>query len=225
MTSPGSDAPDKREEIAVAVVAGAVTIPAKLVLPENATSVVLIARTDSGDRSKVRSEFVSRALAARGIGSLQLDLLTPREQSVHTVASQLTADAALLADRIGHAAGWLKGNASTAQLPAGCLGLSTGAPALIAAADRPDRILAVVSLDSRPDLAARALARVQSPTLLIAAELDPRSIGRNREALDRLHCEKELATVPGASRRFDEPGAFQTVAKLAAAWFSKYLRG
>ena len=45
----------------------------------------------------------------------------------------------------------------------------------------------------------------------------------NRQALEQLRVEKELKIIPGATHLFEEPGAMDEVARLAANWFRHYL--
>jgi len=108
--------------------------------------------------------------------------------------------------------------------PVGLFGASTGAAAALqAAAQRPQRIAAVVSRGGRPDLASDWLARVAAPTLLIVGGADTEVLDLNRRALRALHCKKRLEVVPGAGHLFEEPGALQGVAGLAAGWFAAHL--
>ena len=110
------------------------------------------------------------------------------------------------------------------DLPVGLFGSSTGAAAaLVAAAHAPDRVRAVVSRGGRPDLAGPALDRVECPTLLIVGGADYQVLELNREALDRLSCEKRLDVVPGATHLFEDPGTLEQVAELAASWFTGHL--
>ena len=106
----------------------------------------------------------------------------------------------------------------------GLFGASTGGgAALVAAAQKPDDIHAVVSRGGRPDLADAALPHVQAPTLLIVGGDDVPVIGMNRLAFARLHCEKKMEIVPGASHLFEEAGTLECVAELARNWFQSYL--
>src|SRR6185436_13736139 len=108
----------------------------------------------------------------------------------------------------------------------GYFGASTGGgAALVAATRRPDPVRAVVSRGGRPDLAGDALPAVSAPTLLLVGQLDSQVIALNRQAYERLRCEKELRIVPGASHLFEEPGALEQVAQLAAHWFAKHFQG
>ena len=100
-----------------------------------------------------------------------------------------------------------------------------GLAALVAAAELGNEIGAVVSRGGRPDLAADALPRVKSPTLLIVGGLDEPVIRLNKEALALLRCEKQLRNVPGATHLFEEPGTLEEVARLAGEWFGRHLRG
>src|SRR5690606_33211883 len=139
---------------------------------------------------------------------------------------ELRFDIPLLARRLVAAIDWLGQQPETAPLPIGTFGASTGAAAaLIAAAERPDVVRAVVSRGGRPDLAGDALDRVRAPTLLIVGELDPVVIDLNQKALERLPGPKSLEIVPGATHLFEEPGTLEQVASLAANWFDEHLAG
>jgi pimeloyl-ACP methyl ester carboxylesterase len=109
-------------------------------------------------------------------------------------------------------------------LKIGTFGASTGAAAaLIAAADRPALVGAVVSRGGRPDLAGMSLAQVVAPTLLIVGGRDEAVIELNREALAALSCDKRLEIVPGATHLFEEPGTLEAAARLAAGWLGRDL--
>jgi putative phosphoribosyl transferase len=136
----------------------------------------------------------------------------------------LRFDIGLLAERLAGATDWLMENPDTSNLRIGYFGASTGAgAALVAAAERPEAVGAIVSRGGRPDLAGDALYRVKAPTLLIVGGNDVPVIGMNEEALRQLRAEKELKIVPGATHLFEERGALEEVARLAADWFARYL--
>jgi pimeloyl-ACP methyl ester carboxylesterase len=104
-------------------------------------------------------------------------------------------------------------------------GASTGGgAALVAAADRPREIAAVVSRGGRPDLAGPSLARVTTPTLLIVGGLDAPVIQMNRDAMKQMRADVTLEIVPGATHLFEEPGTLERVAELAGGWFDRYLQ-
>jgi pimeloyl-ACP methyl ester carboxylesterase len=137
----------------------------------------------------------------------------------------LRFDIGLLAGRVVGASGWLARNPATAHLPIGYFGASTGAAAaLVAAAERPDDVRAVVSRGGRPDLAIPALDRVKAPTLLIVGGADVPVIEMNRQALQYLNVEKRLEIIPGATHLFEEQGALEEVARLAREWFQQHLK-
>jgi pimeloyl-ACP methyl ester carboxylesterase len=114
----------------------------------------------------------------------------------------------------------------TKDLKVGYFGASTGAgAALMAAAEFPDIVSAVVSRGGRPDLAKDALDSVRAPTLLIVGGDDEPVISMNKEALARLKCpDKKLVIVPGATHLFEEPGTLEEVARIAAGWFSHHFK-
>jgi len=111
------------------------------------------------------------------------------------------------------------------HLPIGYFGASTGSAAAIIAAARLGRqITAVVSRGGRPDLAGPvALAAVTAPTLLIAGGADPGVAGLNEDSLAHMTCEKRMVIVEGATHLFEEKGALEAVAELAASWFGDHL--
>src|SRR4029077_14758834 len=112
----------------------------------------------------------------------------------------------------------------TSSLPLGLFGTSTGtAAALIAAAQRPQLVRAVVSRGGRPDLAEAALDSVTAPTLLIVGGRDEPVIELNRQAFDRFSGRRDLQIVPGATHLFEEREALNDVARLATTWFSDHL--
>jgi putative phosphoribosyl transferase len=132
----------------------------------------------------------------------------------------------LLASRLVAVTDWLRGLPEARNRSIGYLGASTGAAAaLIAAAERPEMVDAVVSRGGRPDLAAAALEQVRAPTLFIVGGEDAVVLGLNEEALWRLQTPGEMAIIEGATHLFEEPGALDDVARLAAAWFDRHLVG
>jgi dienelactone hydrolase len=157
---------------------------------------------------------------------LLIDLLTPEEEQQDLVTSRLRFDIGLLAGRLLTAMAWLARDAGTRELRVGLFGASTGAAAaLVAAAQQPAQVDAVVSRGGRPDLAGAALGRVRAPTLLIVGGEDRVVIGMNRSAYAQLAAEKELVIVPGATHLFEEPGTLEEVARLASGWFVRHLGG
>jgi len=118
---------------------------------------------------------------------------------------------------------WLEQQEATRGMALGYFGASTGAAvALQAAAEHPRAVRAIVARGGRPDLAAGALARVRTPTLLIVGGADER-VRLNRLALERIVAPKQLAIVPEATHLFEEPGALEEAARLAGDWFMRYL--
>jgi pimeloyl-ACP methyl ester carboxylesterase len=197
----------------------------ELKLPAGAAGVVLFAHGSGSSRHSPRNQFVARVIRESGNGTLLFDLLTASEETEDNLTAALRFDIGLLAKRLVAATRWVTSQPETRQLGVGYFGSSTGgAAALVAAAEFGEGIDAVVSRGGRPDLAGNALPRVQSPTLLIVGEYDEVVIRLNEEALAELRCQKELKIVPRATHLFEEPGALEQVAHLAADWFQRHLR-
>ncbi|HOK46635.1 MAG TPA: dienelactone hydrolase family protein, partial [Bryobacteraceae bacterium] len=149
------------------------------------------------------------------------------EEAVDLQTAHLRFNIHLLASRLAGATDWLSSTDQTRSLRIGYFGASTGgAAALVAAAERPDHIAAVVSRGGRPDLAGdEVLGRVRAPTLLIVGSYDTTVLHLNREAFAKLSGEKRLEIIPGATHLFEEPGALDRVAALAREWFQLHLTG
>jgi putative phosphoribosyl transferase len=212
------------DERSVRVAIGEAHLPGGLRLVPNGRGIVVFAHGSGSSRLSPRNRFVADVLARDGLVTLLIDLLTQDEESVDLETAELRFDIPLLAERLGRVTDWLREEPQTSSLTAGYFGASTGAAAaLIAAADRPQNVAAVVSRGGRPDLALSVLQRVRQPTLLIVGGVDEFVLDLNRQALAELAGPKELAIVPGATHLFEEPGALEQVAQLASQWFQRYL--
>jgi putative phosphoribosyl transferase len=217
-----SDAGAGERAEAVAIPAGDATLRGDLVVPAGARGLVLFAHGSGSSRRSPRNTFVASQLRRRGLATLLMDLLTEEEDLVR----RNRFDIGLLTERLGHATRWAAQRGDVGRLPAGYCGASTGAAcALRAAASLGDRVRAVVSRGGRPDLAEGDLAHVRAPTLLIVGGDDTDVLALNRAAFAQLACTKELAVVPGATHLFEEPGALEKAAALAADWFARHLGG
>ena len=210
---------------------GAVLIPpanlsGDLVIPEKATAVIAFAHGSGSSRRSPRNQYVARVLQQGGLGTLLFDLFTADEERIDVRTAHLRFDIALLAQRLSEATAWLKQDADTRNLRVGYFGASTGAAAaLVAAAQRPKEIFAVVSRGGRPDLAGSSLPLVKASTLLIVGGEDTPVIRMNQDAFEQLGIEeKKLVIIPGATHLFEEPGALEQVASLARDWFQSVLR-
>lgn len=196
-----------------------------LSVPTEASGVVLFAHGSGSSRRSPRNRYVADLLNEGGLATLLIDLLTEDEQQVDLQTAHLRFDIPLLAKRLVAITEWLVEHPEVAGLKVGHFGASTGAgAALVAAAELPHLVHAVVSRGGRPDLAGPALAGVEAPTLLIVGGADPIVIDLNRRAMAHMHCEKELQIIPDAGHLFEEPGALSKVAGLARDWFVKKLR-
>jgi putative phosphoribosyl transferase len=204
--------------------AGRAVLSGALTVPENAVALVLFAHGSGSSRHSPRNQFVARTLNNAGLTTLLFDLLTPEEEAIDMRSREHRFNISLLAERLAHATRWAKQQEEARDLRIGYFGSSTGgAAALVAAAEMPRDVGAVVSRGGRPDLARDALPKVQAPTLLIVGGNDDIVIELNEMACDQMRCEVKLEIVPGATHLFEEPGALEKVAKLASDWFSHHL--
>jgi dienelactone hydrolase len=217
---PGSEY--KISEVQIQV--GRAVLSGILTLPEKAAAVVLFAHGSGSSRHSPRNQFVARTLNDAGLATLLFDLLTQDEEAIDIRSREHRFNIGFLAERLVHATRWAKQQDQTRDLRVGYFGSSTGGgAALVAAAELPEDIGAVVSRGGRPDLAADALSKVQVPALLIVGGKDDIVIELNEMARDQMRCQVKLEIVPGATHLFEEPGALGKVARLASDWFVKHI--
>ena len=213
----------EQEQLVRASAAG-VVLEGNLAVPAGAHGIVIFAHGSGSSRHSPRNRYVADYLQHQRLGTLLIDLLTPNEEQIDLRTRHLRFDIDLLADRLAGAAEWVSGNPDTQGLTIGYFGASTGAAsALVAAAQKPQKIGAIVSRGGRPDLAGSSLAHVKAPTLLIVGGADEPVIGLNEDAFRQLRVEKRMEIIPGATHLFEEPGALEQVAKLAGDWFGRTL--
>jgi putative phosphoribosyl transferase len=154
--------------------------------------------------------YVAEAFRARGLATLIIPLeLSPDERY----------DIELLAKRLVAVTDWIFEHSNVAHLPLGYFAAGTGAAAaLVAASHRPERVRAIALSDGRADLAGSSLPLVRAPTLLIAPGGHENSLEIDRAAIEEMTTLTQFAIIPGAGPRFEQPGAIDEVAQLAAEW-------
>jgi len=226
---PQSHAPENSRQLEddshlVQIRARDVSLQGNLELPPAATGIVLFAHGSGSGRHSPRNRYVAHILRRGGLGTFLIDLLTPEEEVVDMQTAHLRFDIPLLAGRLLDATDWLTRQSITQDHRIGYFGASTGAgAAMMAAAERPSVVKALVSRGGRPDLAGPALARLQIPVLLIVGGEDVPVIELNQQAMTQMTGEKKLEIIPGATHLFEEPGTLEVVARLAQQWFQGYL--
>lgn len=200
------------------------TLTGNLVIPKDATGLVIFAHGSGSSRFSPRNKAVAQYLRDEGgLGTLLIDLLTKEEETLDDQTRELRFQIPFLARRLSQITDWVRKEPKTKDLSIGYFGASTGAAAaLVAAAERRD-IDAIVSRGGRPDLAGESLVKVVAPTLLIVGGDDPEVLELNQEALDLIKTTKDLMVIPGATHLFEETGALEDVANFAEKWFSRFL--
>jgi putative phosphoribosyl transferase len=212
---------DRRE---VSIDVEGVTLEGSLAVPKGAEGLVLFAHGSGSSRHSPRNRYVAQILRSQGVATLLFDLLTRKEESIDQYTAELRFDIPFLAKRLMGVTKWIMNSPEMKNLKMGYFGASTGAAAaLVAAAELPEVVSAVVSRGGRPDLAQDALGAVRASTLLIVGGADEPVIGMNQEAMAKLRCaEKKLVIIPGATHLFEESGTLEEVARIAAEWFAQH---
>ena len=210
----------------VEILSTGVRLEGILSVPEEPKGLVVFVHGSGSSRHSPRNQYVAQMLQEGGLATLLFDLLTAYEEEIDLRTRHLRFDIDLLARRTAGVLEWLDLQPYAEGLRKGLFGSSTGAAAaLIAAAEIPDQVHAIVSRGGRPDLAGPALPKVQAPTLLIVGANDEVVIDLNEQALAQMQpgAEKKLTVVPGASHLFEEPGTLEYAARLAREWFEEHL--
>jgi putative phosphoribosyl transferase len=206
-------------ELSDTVLEGSLTLSSKM------SGLVIFAHGSGSSRMSPRNRFVASVLQNLGIGTLLFDLLTAEEERFDEYTGKLRFDIDFLSRRLTQVTDWTMKYLNKGNPRLGYFGASTGAAAaLVSASERPKVIRAIVSRGGRPDLAGPVLTRVKSAVLLIVGGADYPVIEMNREALDHLHTEKKMVIIPRATHLFEELGALDEVARLAADWFNRYFK-
>jgi putative phosphoribosyl transferase len=202
-----------------------VLLEGEMTLPEQPRGLVLFAHGSGSSRHSPRNQYVARVLHEAELGTVLFDLLTPEEEHRERFTRHLRFDIPFLARRLAQATGWVMREEHAEGLAIGYFGSSTGAAAaLVAAAEMEDRVRAVVSRGGRPDLAEAVLPRIKAPVLLIVGGHDFQVLELNEAAYAQLQTEKVLKVIPGATHLFEQEGALERVARLAADWFAHHLQ-
>jgi len=197
----------------------------KLRIPQNPEGIIIFAHGSGSGRQSPRNQFVAEKLNEDGLATLLLDLLTVDEEELDNQTRKLRFDIGLLSKRLIYTINWITNNHDTKNLAVGLFGASTGAAAaLVAAAELPNTVCAIVSRGGRPDLAGKdVLKSVQAPTLFLVGGNDPQVVELNENALKDMTTEKKKITlIPGATHLFEEPGKLEQVARIASGWFRCY---
>ena len=189
-----------------------------LAIPADAAGLVIFAHGSGSSRFSPRNRMVASRMWDRKLGTLLFDLMTEQEATSDKTA-ELRFDIPFLTKRLISVTRWAQANKRSKELSIGYFGASTGAAAALAAAAAIPEIQAVVSRGGRTDLADHVISWVDTPTLLIVGEKDHPVIEWNRNSFRQMKCVKEIAMVPGATHLFEEKGALEEVADLAASWF------
>jgi len=198
---------------------GKVTVHGELIIPEKAKAIVIFSHGSGSSRFSKRNQQVAKYLQGKKLGTLLFDLLSEEEDQFY----HNRFDIDLLTKRLAGATEWLERLPAAKDCRIGYFGASTGAASALKAAAFLPHIGAVVSRGGRPDLAMNNLPNVEAPTLLIVGSLDDDVLQLNKEAYEKLECEKKLEVVEGATHLFEEPGTMEIVSQLAGNWFEKYL--
>lgn len=208
----------------VRVPAGALYLEGNLTVPQNARGILLFPYTIEGAQRISYTVGISQMFHKAGLATLLVELLTPEEKRLDAETAFFRENVDIMQQRIIGIANWLSEDSQTQNLRIGYFGIGvTGAATLVAAVERPDLVIAVISASGRMDLAREYLSKVEAPVLLLVGERDTQSVDANRQALEQLHSDKRLETVMGANSIFEDSNTQAQVAQLVIPWFERHL--
>ncbi len=194
-------------------------VKGKFTLPIKAQSLIIFSHGHGRSMLMPHEDRLATAFQQQGFGTLVFDTLDNHE---NIPEESIGID--LLSRGLLTSTNWLHNHSEYQSLKLAYFGFGTGAAAALkATSELGEKIKAVVSMSGRLDLVKSELPGVQCPTLLISGELDFK-IGRiNKEALQILNGEKQLAVIPGASHLFEESDKLNKAAHIATSWYKKHL--
>jgi pimeloyl-ACP methyl ester carboxylesterase len=200
-------------------------ISGDLTIPDGATGVVLFARGGGSSRANTADQRIADTLHRRGFATLLLDLFTHEELLIDAATERELPDVTLLSTRLIVATDSVSSRSPTWRLPLSFFAEGMGAAAAImAAAVRPSRVWAIVSVGGRPDLAAGALGRVAAPTLFIVGDGDSPDVKRSNEnAVRALRSPRDLVHVDGKSSPLGSADAVDQVARRTSDWLARHI--
>jgi len=210
----------------IVVNAEAVELKGILNVPQNAKGLVILACGVDDTVPHQRAISHASTFYSGGLATLIVDLFTGEEQALDKETGYFRLNTEVMQQRISAMSNWLLEQPETQHFTLGYFGSGTsGAAALIAAAERPDVVAAVVSAGGRVDLVRDALSRhhITAATLLIAAEKDEAAVKLNTEMLELLTARKKFEKIPGASSLYEERRVQDEVSRLALEWFTDWL--
>ena len=214
------------EEKIVSVKLGSISLHGEIVLPEDSQGIILFAHGSGSSCYSTRNRYLAHVLRQTvGLATILVDLLTKDEEIIDLRSGHFRNSVTFLATRLTSITDWLVNNSMTSHLKIGYFGDCVGGgAALLAAAQRPTVVEAVVSRSGQTSLTSKVLSYVQAPTLLIVGGNDLSGITMNQDALTQIQTpKKQIEIIPGATHQFQEPGALDEVARLASSWFKHYL--
>lgn len=214
------------EEKIVSIELDSIRLQAEIVLPLACQGMVVFVHSSGVGSYSTRNRYLAHLLRqTAGVATVQIDLLTPQEEAIDLRSKHCSSNVQFLVKRLTAATNWLHNYSLTSHLKIGYFGEQTGADAaLLAAAENPTAVGAVVSCSGKTCITQDALSRLKTPSLLIVGENDLPAITTNQDAVEQIQtADKELKIIANASRQFKETGAFEEMARLASHWFKQHL--
>lgn len=186
-------------------------------LPVQAQSLIIFPHGIDSSHNIPHEAFFAGKFQEAGLGTVVLDM--SQEEAYSSDYHNID----LMSHGLLSLTNWLHHHSEYRDLKLAYFGSGTAAAVAIKAAAQLDIIGAIVCLSGRLELATKELKHLNVPTMLIAGELDFKTVKVNQKAIEQLEIKKQLAIVPGASHLFEEPRKSDEAAKIAISWFTKQL--
>ena len=196
-----------------------ITLLGKLHRPEQPRGLVIVTARKDCRLLQIENEWLFKCLSKKNIAVLFTFLLDPPENQ----DLDIPFDIGLMSKHIELLTEWVSHQESLRRLPLGYFAVNTAAAAVLEASIPAGRkVRAIVCSCGRPDLAGPKLSFVRPATLLITGSENVYLTELNWQAYELLNCEKQLVTIEGDPRQFEEEHKARQIAHISTGWFDRH---
>lgn len=187
-----------------------------------AHGVVLRVVVDAMSRQQSGHRFVTDVLLANGLATLDVTLRSAEDRALGIAPPGLVA----AKHRLRAIFQWLSTHPTLAGLPIALVGIDGAVRSCIAAAARYrlPALRSLVLFEGQPYQAARLMACLSQPTLLVVGCCNERTLAKHRAALRQMSAPSRLEILPMRTSPTPAAGVHQAFAHVTLQWLAQTLQ-